>query len=619
MAEKEYTVVAPDGKEITLIGPVGASQEEIIAQAQRLYNPQTSASVPSTEQTVDTTQPTTAYDRFLESLRNPQTGGKSGVVGPALVGGTGELIKGAGAVTQLAFPEAGSRMVEVGEAMTQGAKQVAPVSATAGQIGSYVLPAMQLQKGINLGRSALNLNNIGKIPSYALASGEQAAIGGTLGYGLTPDEQNRQQAALTGLGFGAISPAVTGLISKGTTALQSAVEPLYQAGREKIIGRMLRETAGSEAPTMMRNLINPREYVRGSEPTVGQAAGVPSIAALERSVVATNPEAANLIGAKQRLQNQARAEALRNIAPETRASKYIDLRTKLGDELYENALTSRMDELSPDLIKQAETLTKAPAIKTAMEQAKINALNKGYDIKNPQGSMRGLHETKIALDDEIARLTVPDPTSAQKAKIDALKVAKGRLVNFIETVNPDYKKARETFNRLSKPIDQLESIQAITGKAIKPEREEILAGTFARELAKARKEGVLSDRQLARLEAINKDIQRSQFAETAGRGVGSNTVQNLAYNNMMNQLGIPTNVRTMAPTSIMGNVLGRAGDIVYGKANKQLQSELAETMLNPQQAVQAIEASRPVTNKERQKLARLLITTGGSKLGAEKE
>jgi hypothetical protein len=39
MAEKEYTVVAPDGKEITLIGPVGASQEEVIAQAQQLYKP----------------------------------------------------------------------------------------------------------------------------------------------------------------------------------------------------------------------------------------------------------------------------------------------------------------------------------------------------------------------------------------------------------------------------------------------------------------------------------------------------------------------------------------------------------------------------------------------------
>lgn len=39
MAEKEYTVVAPDGKEVTLIGPVGASQDELIAQAQRLYKP----------------------------------------------------------------------------------------------------------------------------------------------------------------------------------------------------------------------------------------------------------------------------------------------------------------------------------------------------------------------------------------------------------------------------------------------------------------------------------------------------------------------------------------------------------------------------------------------------
>ena len=36
----EYTVVAPDGKEITLEGPSGASQADIIAQAQKLYKPQ---------------------------------------------------------------------------------------------------------------------------------------------------------------------------------------------------------------------------------------------------------------------------------------------------------------------------------------------------------------------------------------------------------------------------------------------------------------------------------------------------------------------------------------------------------------------------------------------------
>ena len=50
MAEKEYTVVAPDGKEITLIGPVGASQEEVIAQAQKLYKPTASVAQAPKEQ-----------------------------------------------------------------------------------------------------------------------------------------------------------------------------------------------------------------------------------------------------------------------------------------------------------------------------------------------------------------------------------------------------------------------------------------------------------------------------------------------------------------------------------------------------------------------------------------
>jgi hypothetical protein len=53
MAEKEYTVVAPDGKEITLIGPVGASQADVIAQAQKLYQPQ---AAPKTQTTTNPIQ-----------------------------------------------------------------------------------------------------------------------------------------------------------------------------------------------------------------------------------------------------------------------------------------------------------------------------------------------------------------------------------------------------------------------------------------------------------------------------------------------------------------------------------------------------------------------------------
>jgi len=207
-------------------------------------------------------QQETAYDRFLNSLRNPQTGGRSGVIGPALVGGTGELIKGAGALTQMAFPNAGTRMVEVGEAMTEGAKSVAPVSATTGQIGSYLLPFTAAQRGVTAATSLPQVSQaIGKLPSFARATGEQAAIGGALGYGLTPDQQNREQAGLYGTIFGGASPTVekgiryVGNLLRGTPASQGTMQAAQQAQeagyvipptqvKPSLINRILEGTAG---------------------------------------------------------------------------------------------------------------------------------------------------------------------------------------------------------------------------------------------------------------------------------------------------------------------------------------------------------------------------------------
>lgn len=146
----------------------------------------------------------TAYDRFLTSLRNPQTGGRGGVVGPAMVAGLGELTRGAGALTQFASPEVGSRISEVGEALTQGAKSVSPVSATAGQIGSYVLPFSAAQKTATaIGNIPQVAKAVGQIPSFARAVGQQSAIGAGTGYALTPDEAGRGESAA----FGAIGGA----------------------------------------------------------------------------------------------------------------------------------------------------------------------------------------------------------------------------------------------------------------------------------------------------------------------------------------------------------------------------------------------------------------------------
>jgi len=191
-------------------------------------------------------QPETNYDRFLNSLRNPQTGGKSGVVGPMIMGGTGELIKGAGALSQMAgFPNAGNRMVELGSAMTQGAKSVAPVAGTVGQYGSYVLPFGVAQKGVTaVGNIPKVAQNLQKIPSFARATGEQALIGGATGYALTPDQENRGEQALYGAGGGVfgelVEPAVQGMGILGREALglstgagRDAVGEAFKAGTTK--------------------------------------------------------------------------------------------------------------------------------------------------------------------------------------------------------------------------------------------------------------------------------------------------------------------------------------------------------------------------------------------------
>lgn len=221
--------------EIVGVGPVefpdGMSKEEMAAALQKL--PQA--------QPAEAPKPLGAYDRFLESLRNPQTGGRSGVVGPALVGGTGELIRGAGALTQMAgFPNAGNRMVEVGEAMTQGAKSVAPVSGTVGQIGSYVLPFGAAQRATSaIAQVPQVARTIGMLPSYARAMGQQAAIGGATGYALTPDQQGRAEGAafgaLGGAGGELIAPAarMTGKAMAEALGLSTGVggEPIRQAFR----------------------------------------------------------------------------------------------------------------------------------------------------------------------------------------------------------------------------------------------------------------------------------------------------------------------------------------------------------------------------------------------------
>jgi hypothetical protein len=148
----EYTVVAPDGKEIILEGPAGASQADIIAQAQKLYNPKDRGNVintdvptvvgerPNAVNPQPQAKPVSMMDR-VKSLYEVPTGIVRGITDPLIANAQGiaqsipEAIK-----TGQAPGPIGSRIAK--ETMQQGQYQpTSPVSQAAlGAIGETLKP-----------------------------------------------------------------------------------------------------------------------------------------------------------------------------------------------------------------------------------------------------------------------------------------------------------------------------------------------------------------------------------------------------------------------------------------------------------------------------------------------
>jgi hypothetical protein len=617
-----YTIPAPDGKMYSVEGPEGASKDEVIAEVLR-QNPQ-AGKAPVIEQ-----EPPKVVSASPMSFG--ETGGGAAMGRPvnrgqlniqaqprplesAMAGATRSFVDPLIAGAQLATNNA-PRINELVQRLAKESgeyQEANPTSYGTGRVAGAVLPAIGMSRGIGM------IPSFGKNPyvsgavigtgTGAISGALQPIEGGQTGPKLYEEAgKNARTGALIGGPVGAIAPVVGQVVDKGYRAGKAIVEPFLESGKEKILGRFLREMSGGEEAKAMRNLRNPQQFVEGSQPTAAQVAGVPSLAALERTAIATSPTAGNLMAQRQAQNAQAQANALRNIAPETRISKYTNLRERVADDLYTDALKPlSLGTLDDKTTAEISNLIKRPAIKNAMEAAKENAANRGMDIADPAGSMRGLHETKMALDRQIKTVKAKldrDNAGASSSELDGLINAKTNLLSFMEKISPSYKSARISYDRLSKPIEQLESIQKLAGKTISSEAERIKGVTdFSNKLEELKKAGVISDRQVARLEAIKQDLARGKFAAEAGKGVGSDTVQKLAYSNLMNQTGLPISA---------SNRLGR---VVYGDVNEELKNKLAESMLSPQETLRLMRLGREPKispdQKTRNDLARLLTIQG---------
>lgn len=625
----QYTVQAPDGNTITLEVPEGASQADVIAQAQKLYQPKASVEASAAPSQFGETGGGAAVGR-PQGINRTNVQPQPRPLESAMAGLTKSMVDVPVGMAQLATGGnlGTSQLAQKLGQQAEEYQQENPISYGAGRVAGAIAPAVGMS------------NAIGSIPSFAriaelapkAAPYIQSGITGGAATLMSPEETGKTNSALykeqaknatLNTLMGAPLPILGKVFNVAKEAGKAVIEPFSESGKNIILGRALRNMAGNDAEKAIANLRNPQELVAGSMPTAAEVAAVPSIAAAQRTATAISPEATNALAYRQAEQNAARQAALESAGGTPKEKEILEMaRSNVAKNAYGKALNKQIDykSLPTELVDEAKALRDVPAIKKAAEQAKVNALNEGIDIKNPSGSIAGLHQTKMALDDQIEavkRELNKTGKGSTSAELKGLETAKNRLLSFIENENisPEYKQARVLFANMSKPIGQMEVVQEAAKSSINPLTGQIYPQKLASNVQKLEESGAVTSAQLKTLNAVKEDLARSKFAQEAGKNTGSDTVQKLAYSNMLNQINLPSLLRRHGLSATVGNALARASDVAYGGANKELANKLALALMNPKDAAALMklagkEAKSSGLTPEESRTIQLLITEG---------
>ena len=473
------------------------------------------------------------------------------------------------------------------------------------------LPSM----AIPFGASASLIGNAGRM---ALAGGVPAA----LEYGTAGE---RAQRGLIGAATGAVVP-VLGALAKSA---KTFAEPLYEGGRQMIAGRALNRVAGDDAANVISKLQAARPLIPGSMPTAGQVAENGGMAAFERMAKQADPSAYTQRGMEQA---SARLSALRGIAGDDAA---IAAQAAARKTATEGAYTQAKNAVYV-VDDNLQNLLERPLVKKAMDRAKGIAENDGRSFgftttssapfKGVGGAQEqvtkqvtghGLQDLKMALDDMLK-----DPSSGIVGKeAEQARNLRGKIVNWMEGANPEFKAARTTYAAMSKPINQMQVGQELLTK-LEPALADFGAlgqetgATFARQLRNSDQmvknatgfkgagslDELMGTQNMGTINSIAQDLARKSNSERLGAGVNSDTFQKLSMQNLAEQSGMPRLVGGLLDTP----GLNRATKWIYRDSDEKAQKMIAEALLNPQKAAELMTGANRVILGNNPKLQALI-------------
>ena len=417
------------------------------------------------------------------------------------------------------------------------------------------------------------------------------------------------------------------ITQRAIAAPATVVQPFTQAGREVIVGNVLRKLA-TEPDLAASRLAQAEPLVPGVRPTTAATAFDPGLASAETAIRALDQSGA--FATRLSSNQQALLDSFRRISGKPGSIPFAEAkRTEVTRPMREEAFAG-------------------VTVDPVTFQSGVNlVVNKAIDnvMASPVGVRMDVESAMKWATDRIAKAKTPmqlyeirkDLAGAAGGKYNqenpSLRLAGGQLKDVIKAVDdvidasaPGFKAYMDKYSKMSGPIDQMRMLQKIesqvtTGQPNLMTGEPVLAaGSLRRQLANKAEELdlKLSIPAQTRLDNIIDEINRGMAATAPGvRAPGSDTFKNMSMGNMIGRIfsesmATNTTLRTMT----------RPLDFLYKLPDEQIQQLLVEAMLDPKMAAMMMSKANmmkvdPLAKSLRQKAEQLGFgtTIGATQVG----
>jgi hypothetical protein len=520
-------------------------------------------------------------------------------------------------LTAMGFPEPATAQERVVQDMTTAGYGV----AGAANLAKQALPAVTSQTAQEF------LKMLATNPqAQAAAATAATAAGGALREGGAGPAAQIGGAMLAGM----VAPGGPKLpiTQRAIAAPATVVQPFTQAGREVIVGNVLRKLA-TEPDLAASRLAQAEPLVPGVRPTTAATAFDPGLASAETAIRALDQSGA--FATRLSANQQALLDAYRRISGKPGSIPFAEAkRTEVTRPMREEAFAG-------------------VTVDPVTFQSGVNlVVNKAIDnvMASPVGVRMDVESAMKWATDRIAKAKTPmqlyeirkDLAGAAGGKYNqenpSLRLAGGQLKDVIKAVDdvidasaPGFKAYMDKYSKMSGPIDQMRMLQKIesqvtTGQPNLMTGEPVLAaGSLRRQLANKAEELdlKLSIPAQTRLDNIIDEINRGMAATAPGvRAPGSDTFKNMSMGNMIGRIfsesmATNTTLRTMT----------RPLDFLYKLPDEQIQQLLVEAMLDPKMAAMMMSKANmmkvdPLAKSLRQKAEQLGFgTTIGAAQGVD--